>query len=52
MSSSVVGVLLLALAGFGVGGVISAWRTSRPLAALLAVLSALALAGAVAWLAG
>lgn len=45
-----VGVALLALAGFLLGGVASVWRTSRLLAGVLGVGAALAAAGGVAWL--
>lgn len=45
-----VGPILLALAGFLLGGVVSAWRRSRSLALVLGIGTALALAGAVAWL--
>jgi hypothetical protein len=41
---------LLAVAGFLLGGVVSAWRTSRPVALLLAIGAALSTAGGVAWL--
>ncbi|MGH3811959.1 MAG: hypothetical protein ACRDUV_05815 [Pseudonocardiaceae bacterium] len=45
-----IGVGLLALAGFLVGGVLSTWRSSRPLALALGVGAVLATAGGVAWL--
>lgn len=45
-----IGVGLLALAGFLLGGVVSTWRSSRPLALALGVGAALATAGAIAWL--
>jgi hypothetical protein len=45
-----VGLALLALAGFLLGGVVSAWRRSRPLAVVLGIGTALAIAGGVAWL--
>jgi hypothetical protein len=45
-----VGVGLLALAGFLLGGVVSLWRTSRLLAVLLGLGAALATAGGLAWL--
>ncbi|MDQ3760509.1 MAG: hypothetical protein M3460_02045 [Actinomycetota bacterium] len=45
-----VGVVLLGLAGFLLGGVVSAWRTSRSLAVLLGVGAALATAGGITWL--
>ncbi|MGQ0717090.1 MAG: hypothetical protein ACT4NP_07190 [Pseudonocardiales bacterium] len=45
-----IGVGLLALAGFLLGGVVSTWGTSRPLALVLGLGAALATAGGVAWL--
>jgi hypothetical protein len=41
---------LLALAGLLLGGVVSAWRTSRPVALMLGIGAALATASGVAWL--
>jgi hypothetical protein len=46
----VIGVGLLALAGFLLGGVVATWHNSRPLALALGVGAALATAGGVAWL--
>ena len=43
-------LVLLAVAGFLVGGVGALWRTSRVLAVVLGVLAALAAAGGIAWL--
>ncbi|MGH3435816.1 MAG: hypothetical protein ACRDRN_05045 [Sciscionella sp.] len=40
---------LVAVAGFLIGGVYSAWKTSKIVAVVLALLVALAVAGAVAW---
>jgi hypothetical protein len=45
-----VGLLLLAVAGFLLGGVVTAWRSSRALAVVLGIGTALAIAGGVAWL--
>ncbi|MGH3753232.1 MAG: hypothetical protein ACRDRP_11140 [Pseudonocardiaceae bacterium] len=45
-----IGVGLLALAGFLLGGVVSSWRSSRPLALALGIGAALAAAGGVTWL--
>ena len=45
-----IGVGLLALAGFLVGGVVSTWRSSRPLAVALGLCAAVAGVGGVAWL--
>lgn len=50
MDDSVVIVLLLALAGFLVGGVYSTWKTAKVLAVLLGVGALLAVGGAVAWI--
>ena len=52
MSKEVVGVLLLALAGFLAGGVYSTWKTAKFLAIVLLVAALLAVGGAVAWLVG
>ncbi|MFC9437522.1 hypothetical protein [Nocardia sp. NPDC057030] len=49
MSTDVTVIILLALAGFLLGGVYSTWKTARKFAILLAVLAALAIAGAAAW---
>ena len=40
---------LVAVAGFLIGGAYSAWKTSKIMAGVLALLVALAIAGAVAW---
>ncbi|HEX5347310.1 MAG TPA: hypothetical protein VFW64_09480 [Pseudonocardiaceae bacterium] len=45
-----VGLALLAVAGFLLGGVVSAWRHSRSLAVVLGIGTALAIASGVAWL--
>lgn len=45
-----VGIALLALAGFLLGGVYSTWRDSRGTAAVLGAGAALAVVGAVVWL--
>ncbi|HXT45482.1 MAG TPA: hypothetical protein VN748_15420 [Pseudonocardiaceae bacterium] len=45
-----VGLVLLAVAGFLLGGVASVWRTSRLLAGTLGVAAALATAAGIAWL--
>ena len=50
MSTEVAAVLLLALAGFLIGGAYSAWKNSRPLAIALGVCAVLAAAGAVLWM--
>jgi hypothetical protein len=50
MSSNVAVIILLALAGFLIGGAYSTWKTLRPLSIALGVCAALAAAGAIAWL--
>ncbi|WP_166640449.1 hypothetical protein [Amycolatopsis sp. SID8362] len=50
MSNSVIGVLLLALAGFLVGGVYSTWKTAKFMAVVLGVAALLAIGGAIFWL--
>ncbi|NNH75520.1 hypothetical protein HLB23_37695 [Nocardia uniformis] len=46
----VASVLLLALAGFLIGGAYSTWKTARPLAIGLGVCGTLAAAGAILYL--
>ena len=50
MSKEVAVILLLALAGFLIGGASSTWKTARVAAIVLIVLAALAGGGAVAWI--
>ncbi|MBV9162667.1 MAG: hypothetical protein JO309_12120 [Pseudonocardiales bacterium] len=50
MTDAWVGLGLLALAGFLLGGVVSTWRTSRPLAVVLGMGFALAIASGIVWL--
>ncbi|MFN2479582.1 MAG: hypothetical protein ABR615_10495 [Pseudonocardiaceae bacterium] len=45
-----VGLALLAVAGFLLGGMVSVWRRSRSLAVVLGIGTAVAIAGGVAWL--
>ena len=45
-----IGLAMLAVAGFLLGGVVSAWRRSRSLAVVLGIGTALAVASGVAWL--
>jgi hypothetical protein len=45
-----VGIALVAVAGFLLGGMVSAWRRSRPVAVVLGIGTALAIVGGVAWL--
>lgn len=51
MSKEVVGVLLLALGGFLVGGVYSTWKTAKVMAGVLGVAALLAIGGAIFWFA-
>jgi hypothetical protein len=51
VSNGVVGVLLLALGGFLVGGVYSTWKTAKFMAVVLAVAALLAIGGAIFWFA-
>ncbi|PRY42430.1 hypothetical protein [Umezawaea tangerina] len=50
MPKEYVGIGLLALAGFLLGGVYSTWKTAKAVAAVLGVLALVAVGGAVAWL--
>jgi hypothetical protein len=43
-------IILLALAGFLLGGAYSTWKNVQPLAIALGVLGVLAAAGAIAWM--
>lgn len=52
MNKEIVGVLLIALAGFLAGGVYSTWKTAKVLAGVLLVATLLAIGGAVAWFLG
>ena len=49
MDSGLVGILLIALAGFLIGGVYTTWKTAKALAMVLAAGVLLAAGGAVAW---
>lgn len=49
MSKDVVLVLLLAVAGFLVGGVYTTWKTAKVMAGVLGLAALLAIGGAVAW---
>jgi hypothetical protein len=49
VDSGVVGVLLLALGGFLVGGVYSTWKTAKFLAVVLGIAALLAIGGAIFW---
>jgi hypothetical protein len=49
VNNGVVGVLLLALGGFLVGGVYSTWKTAKFMAGILAVAALLAIGGAIFW---
>ena len=50
MSKEVAVILLLALAGFLIGGVFSAWKSARVAAIVLLVMAVLAAGGAIAWI--
>lgn len=50
MSKDVPVILLIALAGFLIGGAYTTWRSARRLAVVLLLLAVLAAGGAVAWL--
>ncbi|SEF33809.1 hypothetical protein SAMN05421837_10755 [Amycolatopsis pretoriensis] len=50
MNNGVVGVLLLALGGFLVGGVYSTWKTAKFMAVVLGIAALLAIGGAIFWL--
>ena len=52
MSKETIGILLLALAGFLVGGVYSTWKTAKLMAGILGLAALLAIGGAVAWFLG
>jgi hypothetical protein len=49
MSKEIVLVLLIAVAGFLIGGAYTTWKTARMMATVLGVAAALAVGGAVAW---
>jgi hypothetical protein len=49
VSKDVVLVLLIAVAGFLIGGVYTTWKTAKVTAAVLGGAALLAIAGAVAW---
>ncbi|OXR46078.1 hypothetical protein B7C42_01042 [Nocardia cerradoensis] len=49
VSNSVIVALLLAVAGFLVGGAFTMWKNSRALSVMLGVCAVLAVVGAVAW---
>lgn len=50
MSKNVAVILLVALAGFLIGGVYTTWNTARVTAIVLLVAAVLAAGGALAWL--
>lgn len=51
MSKEVAVILLVALAGFLLGGVYTTWKTARVAAIVLLVAAVMAVGGAIAWLA-
>jgi hypothetical protein len=50
MSKEVVVIILIAVAGFLIGGVYSTYRTAKLLAVILGVAAAVAVGGAVVWM--
>jgi hypothetical protein len=50
VSKEVAVILLVALAGFLIGGVYTTWKTARTMSIVLLVAALLAAGGAVAWL--
>jgi hypothetical protein len=50
MPEEYVGIGLLALAGFLLGGVYSTWKTAKAVAIVLGLFAVVAVGGAVAWL--
>jgi hypothetical protein len=52
VSKELIGILLLAVAGFLIGGVYSAWKTAKLVATVLGLAALLAIGGAVAWFVG
>lgn len=49
MSKEIVLVLLIAVAGFLIGGVYTTWKTAKMMSAVLGLAAVLAIGGAVAW---
>lgn len=52
MSKELVAVLLLAFAGFLIGGAYASWKTTKALATIAGLGAVLAIGGAITWLAG
>lgn len=50
MSKEVVVIILIAVAGFLVGGVYSTYKTAKLLAVILALAAAVAVGGAIVWM--
>jgi len=50
MSKEVIVIILLAVAGFLVGGAYSTYKTAKVLAVILALCAAVAIGGAVLWM--
>lgn len=50
MSKEVVVIILIAVAGFLVGGVYSTYKTAKLLAVLLALAAVVAVGGAIVWM--
>jgi hypothetical protein len=49
VSKEVVLIILIAVAGFLIGGVYTTWKTAKLTATVLGVAAALAIGGAIAW---
>lgn len=49
MSKEIVLVVLIAVAGFLIGGVYTTWKTAKVMAGVLGLAAVLAVGGAVAW---
>lgn len=49
MSKEIVLVILIAVAGFLIGGVYTTWKTAKVMAGVLGLAAALAVGGAIAW---
>ncbi len=52
VSTDVTVILLIALAGFLLGGAYTTWKTARPLSIALGVCAVLAAAGGITWWVG
>ncbi|WP_176968937.1 hypothetical protein [Amycolatopsis xylanica] len=52
MSNEMIGILLLALAGFLIGGVYATWKSVKLMAIVLGLAALVAAGAAVAWFVG